>query len=130
MNSDGKAPMTTPAPQLDLAWHLRRLLEAARESCGQNGRWKWLARPMTLLMALWTRRERREAADAMAAVQGVLEGFIGLLEDFRAGRLVAEAEGGEAEERANGTDRAVAYPPPQPSPTRQGYRIWRSRLRR
>jgi len=122
--------MTTPAPQPDLAWHLRRLLEAVKGTCGQNGGWKWLTGPLALVMSLWTRRERREAAEAMAAVQGVLEGFIGLLEDFRAGRLVAEAEGRAAEERANGTDRAVAYPPPQPSPTRQGYRIWRSRLRR
>ena len=80
--------MTEPAPQPDMAWHLRRLLEAVQEAaCGLRGRWKWLTGPMLLLTWIRTRRERREAAEAMQAVQGLLEAFLGLLEDFRAGRL-------------------------------------------
>jgi hypothetical protein len=82
--------MTNPAHP-DMAWHLRRLLEAVKEvACGLEGRWGWLAGPIALLARMWTRRERREAAAAMQAVQGMLEGFLGLIEDFRAGRLVAE----------------------------------------
>jgi hypothetical protein len=73
-----------------MAWHLRRLLEAVKEACGQNGQWTWLTGPLALLTWMRTRRERREAAAAMQAVQGLLEAFLGLLEDFRAGRLAAE----------------------------------------
>src|SRR6185369_11179583 len=82
--------MTTPAHP-DMAWHLRRLLEAVKEAaCGLEGRWRWLAGPLALLTRMLTRRERREAAEAMAAVQGMLQGFLTLLEDFRAGRLQPE----------------------------------------
>jgi hypothetical protein len=88
LNSDGKVPMSKPAPQPDMAWHLRRLLEAVKEAaCGLEGRWGWLAGPIALLARLWTRRERREAAEAMQAVQGMLEAFLTLIEEFRAGRL-------------------------------------------
>ena len=82
--------MTNPAHP-DMAWHLRRLLETVKEAaCGLEGRWRWLAGPMALLTWMRTRRERREAAEAMAAVQGLLQGFLTLLEDFRAGRLNAD----------------------------------------
>ena len=97
--------MTEPAPQPDMAWCLRRLLEAVKEAArGLERRWRWLTGPLVLLTWLRTRRERREAAEAMQAVQGLLEAFLGLLEDFRAGRLVAEsgpevAEAGKAEAR-------------------------------
>src|SRR6516225_8810483 len=100
--------MTNPAADPshpDMAWHLRRLLEAVKgAACALEGRWGWLAGPLALLLRIWTRRERREAAEAMATVQGLLEAFLGLLEDFRAGRLVAEsgpevAEAGKAEAR-------------------------------
>ena len=135
--------MTKPAPQPDMAWCLRRLLEAVREAaCGlEEGRWRWLAGPMALLTWFRARRERREAAEAMQAVQGLLQGFLTLLEDFRAGRLPEQnvpqavdaaerdavgavacplsgpspASGGlgrETDQRANGADRAVAYPSP------------------
>jgi hypothetical protein len=83
--------MNTPSPQPDMAWHLRRLLEAVKGTCGLEGRWRWLTGPMVLLMRLCSRRERREAAEAMAAFQGLLETFLGMLEDFRAGRLVAQS---------------------------------------
>ena len=100
--------MTKPTPQPDMAWHLRRLLEAVKEAaCGLEGRWRWLAGPLALLMRICTRRERREAAEAMRAVQGLLEAFLGLLEDFRAGRLKPEVDA-EAEE--NRPDSAVACP--------------------
>src|SRR5215469_17653503 len=79
--------MTNPAPQPDIAWHLRRLLEVVTEACGSKGRWGWLIAPMALLTWFRTRRERREAAEAMEAFKGLLQGFLTLLEDFRAGRL-------------------------------------------
>jgi hypothetical protein len=92
-----------------MAWHLRRLLEAVKEAaCGLEGRWGWLGAPMALLTWFRTRRERREAAEAMQAVQGLLEAFLGLLDDFRAGRLAAEVQ--------QGADGAVAHP----SPSRKG----------
>ena len=96
-----------------MAWHLRRLLEAVKEACGREGRRGWLTVPMTLLMWLRTRRERQEAAAAMAAVQGLLGAFIGLIEDFRAGRLVAENVPGV--QGAGGADGAVAHPSPSRS---------------
>ena len=41
--------MTNPAHP-DMAWHLRRLLEAVKEAaCGLEGRWGWLGAPMALL---------------------------------------------------------------------------------
>jgi hypothetical protein len=83
--------MTHPAHP-DMAWLLRRLLETVNEAaCGLEGRWRWLAGPLALLTGMRTRRERREAAEAMQAVQGMLQGFLTLLEDFRAGRLVPVA---------------------------------------
>ena len=119
--------MTNPAPQPDMAWHLRRLLEAVKEAaCGLEGRWGWLTAPMLLLTWLWTRRERREAAEAMQAVQALLEGFLTLLEDFRAGKL---AEGAApaveiAADESTGTDHAVAYP----SPSRIGPPILQAKM--
>ena len=99
--------MSNGAPQPDMAWHLRRLLEAVEEAaCGLRGRWKWLTGPMLLLTWIRTRRERREAAEAMQAVQGLLEAFLGLLEDFRAGRLAGCATT-EAVEEAKHRDGAV-----------------------
>src|SRR6516164_3030325 len=114
--------MSTPAHP-DLAWHLRRLLEAVKgAACAIEGRWGWLGAPFALLTWFRTRRERREAAEAMQAVQGLLEAFLGLLEDFRAGRLVECApEVDEAADAANGTDCAVAYP--SPCLSRKGRRI-------
>ena len=103
--------MTHPADPThpDMAWHLRRLLEAVKEAaCGLEGRWGWLAGPMALLAWMWTRRQRREAAEAMQAVQGMLAAFLGLIEDFRAGRLVAENAPEEKERPA--TDGVVAGP--------------------
>jgi hypothetical protein len=109
--------MTKPAPQPDMAWHLRRLLEAVKEAaCGLEGRWGWLTAPMLLLTWMRKRRERKEAAEAVRAVQGLLEAFVGLLEDFRAGRLVAE-NAPEVEEEHDGTDSAVAHPSPRPPPS-------------
>ena len=117
LNSDGKASMTTPAHP-DMAWHLRRLLEAVTGAArGLEGRWGWLTGPLALMMWVLTRRERREAAEAMAAVQGLLEAFLGLLEDFRAGRL---AECPTADDEANGTAGAVSHPSPQPPPSGGG----------
>jgi hypothetical protein len=101
--------MATPADPVhpvrpDLTWHLRRLLEAVKgAACGLEGGWRWLGAPMALLTWICTRRERREAAATMQAVQGLVEAFLGLLEDFRAGRLVAENAPQED-------------PPPRPSP--------------
>jgi hypothetical protein len=109
-----------------MAWHLRRLLEAVKEAaCGLEGRWRWLTGPLMLLTWIRTRRERREAAEAMRAVQGMLEAFLGLLEDFRAGRLAEGApEVDEAADAAKGRDCAVAYPSPSrcagPSLSRKG----------
>jgi hypothetical protein len=106
--------MTHPAPQPDMAWHLRRLLEVVTGAArGLEGRWGWLTGPLALVMWFRTRRERREAAEAMAAVQGLLEAFLGLLEDFRAGRLKPEAVERE-EEGQDGADGAVSHPSPQP----------------
>ena len=102
--------MTSSArPETDMAWHLRRLLEVVKEGCGLEGRWRWLTGPLALLTWIRTRRERREAAEALLAFQGLVEAFLGLLEDFRAGRLVAENAEGEA---VTGRDGAVAYPSP------------------
>ena len=92
--------MTVKPAHPDLASHLRRLLEAVKEACAVEGRWGWLAGPMALLTWVRTRRERREAAEAMQAFQGLVEAFLTMLEDFRAGRLPecarleADAEGG------------------------------------
>src|SRR6516165_294474 len=99
--------MTKPTPQPDMAWHLRRLLEAVKEAaCGLEGRWGWLAGPLAPLMRICTWRERREAAEAMRAVQGRVEAFLGLLEDFRAGRLATE--NATQEIVADRADRSVA----------------------
>lgn len=84
--------MTTNPALPDLAQSLRRLLEGVKEACCVEGRWGWLAGPMALLTWLRTRRERREAALAMAAFQGLVEQLLSMLEDFRAGRLAAEAK--------------------------------------
>ena len=115
--------MNNPAPQPDMAWHLRRLLEAVTGAAwGLEGRWGWLGVPLALLTWFRTRRERREAAEAMRAVQALLEGFLGMLEDFRAGRLVGESalevdaptEPDDAvEQGANGMGGGVAPPPPR-----------------
>jgi hypothetical protein len=110
-NSDGKAPMSNPAPQPDMVSHLRGLLEAVKAAaCAIEGRWWWLAAPMLLVTWIRTRRERREAAEAMRAFQGLLEGFLGFVEEFRAGRLAVEnaPEVVEEEEGTNGTVDAVA----------------------
>ena len=98
----------------DLASHLRRLLEAVKEACAVEGRWGWLAGPMALLTWVRTRRERREAAEAMQAFQGLVEAFLTMLEDFRAGRL---PECARLEADAEGGVSPVAHPPPQPSPS-------------
>ena len=109
--------MSNPAPQPDMAWLLRRLLEAVKgAACGLEGRWRWFGAPMLLLTWFRTRRERREAAEAMAAVQGLLEAFLGLLEDFRAGRLVAEDA--PPDEAGGGSVRAVAAPSAVDTPDR------------
>ena len=109
--------MSNPAPQPDMAWLLRRLLEAVKgAACGLEGRWRWFGAPMLLLTWFRTRRERREAAEAMAAVQGLLEAFLGLLEDFRAGRLVAE--NAPRDEAGGGSVRAVAAPSAVDTPDR------------
>src|SRR5690242_10543648 len=90
-NSNGKAPMNNPAPKPDMAAQLRGLLEVVKgAACAIEGRWGWLAAPMLLVRWIRTRRERREAAEAVRAFQGLVEGFLGMLEDFRAGRLVGE----------------------------------------
>jgi hypothetical protein len=119
----------------DLAYHLRRLLEVVKGACAEEGRWGWLAGPVALLTWIRTRRERREAAMAMEAVKGLVEALLGLLEDFRAGKLPTQTtpdpppqpspswgEGVEAEpqvhEAGETVNGAVAYPSPQPSPTR------------
>src|SRR5690242_2324112 len=96
--------MSKPAPQPDMARHLRRLLAAVKDACGLEGRWRWLTGPMALVAWFWTGRERREAAEMMAAFQGMVETLLGMVEDFRAGRLVAEKVVVE--------DGAVAYPSP------------------
>jgi len=69
-----------------------------QERCGLEGRWRWLTGPLALL-TWW--RSRREAALALEAFRGVTEALLGVLEDFRAGRLVAErAPVGAADEEA------------------------------
>jgi len=99
--------MTERPAHPDLACQLRRLLEAVKgAACGLEGRWRWLGAPLMLVMWFRTRRERREAADAMRAVQGLLEAFLGLVEDFRAGRLVAEVDAAEVEGSAVPAGRA------------------------
>jgi hypothetical protein len=105
--------MTDPALQPDMAWHLRRLLEAVKGAAWAiEGRWRWLAAPMLLVTWVLTRRERREAAVALAAFQGLLETFLGMLDDFRAGKFAVSG----VEEGAGGADGAVAYPSPSRSP--------------
>jgi len=118
--------MTENPTHPDLAYHLRRLIETVKGACAEEGRWGWLAGPVALLTWIRTRRERREAAMAMEAVKGLLEGLLGLLEDFRAGRLPTQTtpEEHEAGEAVNGADGAVAYPSPQPSPARGERLSW------
>jgi len=109
--------MTTPAHP-DMAWLLHRLLETVKEAaCGLEGRWRWLGGPLALLTWMRTRRERREAAEAMAAVQEMLQGFLTLLEEFRAGRLNAEDA---PQEEAAPVLTPPAPPPPLPSPAKAG----------
>jgi len=138
--------MSTPAPQPDMAWHLRRLLEAVKDACGLEGRWRWLTGPLALVAWVWTRRERQEAAVAMTAFRGMVETLLGIVEDFRAGRLVPECAVANEEDGAGaaasrrlgrcagqspvtregelGTEGAppgaLAGPPPLPSPARAG----------
>ena len=115
--------MTENPTHPDLAYHLRRLLEVVKGACAEEGRWGWLAGPVALLTWIRTRRERREAAMAMEAVKGLLEGLLVLLEDFRAGRLPTQTTP-EAGEAVNCTGGAVAYPSPPPSPTRGERLSW------
>jgi hypothetical protein len=75
----------------DLACHLRRLLEAVKEACGMEGRRGWLTWPVALLMWIRTRRMRNEAAAALEQFKTLVEQFLALLEDFRAGKLTAPA---------------------------------------
>src|SRR5690349_11649240 len=87
-----KGMIEKPAAHTDLTCHLHRLLEVVKgTACALEGRWRWLARPMALVVWVLTRRERREAAETMRAMQGMLEAFLAMFEDFRAGRLVAES---------------------------------------
>ena len=89
-----------PAAHTDLTCHLRRLREAVKgTACALEGRWRWLAAPMALVVWVLTRRERREAAETMRAMQGMLEAFLAIFEDFRAGRLPASAPPEVVEER-------------------------------
>ena len=117
----------TEKPTLpDLAYHLRSLLEAVKEACAEKGRWGWLAAPVALLTWIRTRRERREREVAVEQFKGLLEGLLGLLEDFRAGKLTAETppEVDKASDGMNGADGAVAYPSPRPSLTRGERLSW------
>jgi hypothetical protein len=74
----------------DMAWQLRRLLEVVKEACASESRWGWLVAPVALLTWFRTRRQRREAVEAMQAVQGMLEAFLGLVEDLRSGKLAPQ----------------------------------------
>jgi hypothetical protein len=100
----------------DMTWHFRRLLEVVKGAgCALEGRWGWFAAPFALLTWIRTRGERREAAAAMAALQGMLEAFLGLVEDWRAGRLPACGQP-EVDAEADGADcvdGAAAYATPQ-----------------
>jgi len=93
--------MTDPAHP-DLTWHLRRLLEAVTDACGRGGRWGWLTAPVGLLLWFRTRREQQEAAAMIEAFRGMANALLGLLEDFRAGKLVAPTETAEGEDFAVG----------------------------
>ena len=117
--------MTENPTHPDLAYHLRRLIETVKGACAEERRWGWLAGSVALLTWLRTRRERREAAMAMEAVKGLLEGLLGLLEDFRAGKLPTQTtpEVDEAWEGVNGAGTA-AYPSPRPSLTRGERLSW------
>ena len=83
--------MTKNSTLPDLAHHLRLVLEAVTGACGSEGRWGWLAGPMTLLTWIRTRRERRERAEALEQFKALAEAFVALLEDLRAGKLDAPA---------------------------------------
>jgi hypothetical protein len=111
--------MTENPTHPDLAYHLRRLIEAVKGACAEERRWGWLAGPVALLTWIRTRRMRREREAALEQFKGMLEGLLGLLEDFRAGRLPTQTtpEVHEAGEAVNGAG-AVAYPSPRPTPTR------------
>ncbi len=89
-----------------------------------EGRRGWLAGPMALLGWIRARRERREREAALEQFGALVEAFVMLLEDFRAGRLPMQDEGSEPKRaEANGAG-AMAYPSPplwsasRPEPTR------------
>ena len=101
--------MTKNSTLPDLAHHLRLVLEAVTGACGSEGRWGWLAGPMTLLTWIRTRRERRERAEALEQFKALAEAFVALLEDLRAGKLDAPAAPEvHAGSRGGGADRGAA----------------------
>jgi len=70
--------------------HYRRFLEAVKAACCLERRWGLLAGPMALLTLVRSRRARREAAEGLAAaLDALMQGIVLVLEEFRAGRLVA-----------------------------------------
>ena len=72
---------TTAAPSL--TDQVRRLLEAVKGELRAEGWRGWLAVPMTLLMWVRTRRERREAEAAGKLFVGMLEQLLMLLRHFQ-----------------------------------------------
>jgi hypothetical protein len=91
-----------PTAVASLTDRFRRLLEAVKGSFGLERRRGLLAGPMTLLLWLRTRWMRREIEAAATQFVRLMEQFLALLEDYRAGKLPAPPtpEVGEAREAA------------------------------
>jgi len=71
----------------DLAGTFRHLLQVVTDALGAERRRGLLAGPLALLMWMRTRRMRKEREEALAQFRVLIEEFLALLEDFRAGKL-------------------------------------------
>jgi hypothetical protein len=74
----------------DLADAFRHLLQVVKGALGGERRRGLFSGPLALLTWMRTRREHKEREEALQQFKALLEEFLALLADFRAGKLAAD----------------------------------------